>query len=256
MISNIFSSFDVFEFRYMYFIYPIFILIFPTILILSSSFYIWIPNNRNSSILIQPLNIIFSQLSRTYRLHIKRYTIIISSLFIILIFVNLIGIIPYSFRISTHLLFTLSLGLPLWLSIILSRIIYRKKQFIGKLLPDGAPDWLNPFLVLIETVRISVRPLTLSFRLGANIRAGHIVLSLLGNYLAIALTLSLTNTLILIIISIAYILFEFAICLIQAYIFCLLLSLYTDDHTSYTLAYMHSGFGPERGVKPLYFFFF
>ncbi|ESO01858.1 hypothetical protein HELRODRAFT_129744, partial [Helobdella robusta] len=89
---------------------------------------------------------------------------------------------------------------------------------------------LNPFLIIIETVIISVREFTLSFRLAANKRAGHIVLRLLGTYLALTISSSTFNSAILILISSGYIIFKFAICLIQAYIFCLLLSLYTDDH--------------------------
>jgi ATP synthase subunit 6 len=84
--------------------------------------------------------------------------------------------------------------------------------------------------VLIESTRIIVRPITLSFRLAANISAGHIVLGLVGIYAAAAITSSLLSTTLFILLSAGYILFEVAICLIQAYIFCLLLSLYRDDH--------------------------
>ena len=56
---------------------------------------------------------------------------------------------------------------------------------MAALLPIGAPAALNPFLVLIETVRIMARPVTLSVRLIANMRAGHIVLTLIGNYLTV-----------------------------------------------------------------------
>src|ERR1043165_1298380 len=114
--------------------------------------------------------------------------------------------------------------------LIISRFSHNPKKSTAHFLPDGAPDWLNPFLVLIETTRVLVRPLTLSFRLAANIRAGHIVLRLIGIYCASAWFSSLTTTIFLTISAIGYILFEVAICLIQAYIFCLLLSLYSDDH--------------------------
>jgi ATP synthase subunit 6 len=99
------------------------------------------------------------------------------------------------------------------------------------LLPRGAPAWLSPPLVIIETIRILVRPLTLSFRLAANIRAGHIVLGLVNIYLARAFS-SFISFSTLLTIRVVYTLFEVGICLVQAYIFCLLLSLYSDDHTS------------------------
>lgn len=112
-------------------------------------------------------------------------------------------------------------------------MIKNLKASIAHLLPDGAPDWLNPFLVLIETSRVIVRPLTLSFRLAANIRAGHIVLGLIRIYSAAALLTSYGAFLSLLATTIFYIIFEIAICLIQAYIFCLLLSLYANDHAHY-----------------------
>jgi ATP synthase subunit 6 len=95
----------------------------------------------------------------------------------------------------------------------------------------GAPAPLNPFLVIIETVRILVRPITLSVRLTANMRAGHIVLTLVGNYLTARFFISsIFSILLLISIQVLYTIFEFGISLIQAYIFCLLITLYSDEH--------------------------
>lgn len=232
MILDIFSSFDRYEFNSISIISnPI---IITSIMILLALLFspIWLSQRRVRTIILSPINLIYNQLRRTQRKYLKGYTLTISILFLVLIIINLMGIIPFSFRISSQLIYTLALGLPLWIRLIISRIIKNKKEFIAKLLPDGAPDWLNPFLVLIETISISVRPLTLSFRLAANIRAGHIVLGLIGIYLSVAINSSIFNTIILLIISSRYIIFELAICLIQAYIFCLLLSLYSDDHTN------------------------
>ncbi len=100
-------------------------------------------------------------------------------------------------------------------------------------MPGGAPDWLNPFLVIVETLRIIVRPITLSFRLAANITAGHIILGLIGIYTRAAVFSSSTAFLFLLFVQTGYVLFEVGICLIQAYIFCLLATLYADEHPSY-----------------------
>lgn len=228
MISDIFSAFDPSSFNSII-PSPIFIIINITIvLFIQLSF--WPSSYRIRTPLFLFKSVIISQLNRTFSSHLKGLNNYISALFIIIILINTLGLIPYQFSLSRHLIFTLSLGLPLWISIILSRITKFPKIFIAHFLPDGAPDWLNPFLVLIETTRITVRPLTLSFRLAANIRAGHIVLGLLGLYAAASLFSSITASIFLIPTAIGYILFEIAICLIQAYIFCLLLSLYSDDH--------------------------
>nr|YP_009974947.1 ATP synthase F0 subunit 6 [Platynereis bicanaliculata]QNJ33921.1 ATP synthase F0 subunit 6 [Platynereis bicanaliculata] len=168
--------------------------------------------------------------SRTYGAHIKGFNSFIVALFIIIININLMGLLPAVFSYSSHLLFTLSFGLPLWFSLIISAITFNLSSWVAGLLPGGAPHWLNPFLVLIETISIMVRPLTLSFRLAANMSAGHIVLTLIGSYCAASVFSSPMSLIILLSIQVGYIMFELGICLIQSYIFCLLLSLYSDDH--------------------------
>jgi ATP synthase subunit 6 len=75
-----------------------------------------------------------------------------------------------------------------------------------------------------------VRPITLSFRLAANIRAGHIVIGLLGIYASSAFFVSSSSFITLMLIQIFYFIFEIGISLIQAFIFCLLITLYSDDH--------------------------
>jgi F-type H+-transporting ATPase subunit a len=97
-------------------------------------------------------------------------------------------------------------------------------------LPGGAPGWLNPFLVLVESVRIFVRPITISVRLVANMRAGHVVLCLIGIYCVCYFFLSWYLFLIILVVQISYIMFELGIGGIQSYIFRLLMSLYADDH--------------------------
>merc|ERR1711893_531541 len=86
---------------------------------------------------------------------------------------------------------------------------------------------LIPFLVLVETVRIIIRPLTLTVRLIANIRAGHIVMSLIANCLVRA---SISALIPVFLINVGYTLFEVFVCFIQAYIFTLLVKLYAEEH--------------------------
>lgn len=191
----------------------------------------WINPNRLFWFVSIPLRVIYEQSLRTFSVHLKGFPSLLVSLFILLVFTNFRGILPYVFRLSSHLLFTLVLGLPLWLGLILSGVFYSLRRVLASLLPSGAPRWLNPFLILIETVRMIVRPITLSFRLAANISAGHIVLTLISVYLVFRVFILRSGiTVFLLLVEVGYTLFEFGICMIQAYIFCLLLSLYTEDH--------------------------
>nr|YP_009250798.1 ATP synthase F0 subunit 6 [Namalycastis abiuma]AMY15501.1 ATP synthase F0 subunit 6 [Namalycastis abiuma] len=191
-----------------------------------------IPSNHKWSV-YSLMSMMNTQSDRTSGRHLKGFNHTIVTLFTLIIMINAMGLLPYVFSFSSHLLFTLTFGLPLWLSLICSAVMYDTKSWIASLLPGGAPDWLNPFLVVIETISITVRPLTLSFRLAANMSAGHIVLSLIGAYAAAAAITNMPVFILLILTQIMYIIFEMGICLIQAYIFCLLLSLYSDDHPSH-----------------------
>lgn len=228
---DIFSSFDPFiNLTYVYISPRFWIFILARIFLIRRRY--WLSFRSLIWALSTPLDVISTQSLRTSSFHIKGLTRIIVGLFIMFIIINFLGLLPYSFSYRRHIVFRLAFGLPLWLSLILSRIVYSPKIFIGGLLPSGAPDWLNPFLVIVESIRIIVRPITLSVRLVANIRAGHIVLRLVGIYRSSYIFSSTVGVIRLLFIQTFYIIFEIGICLIQAYIFCLLITLYADDHPS------------------------
>nr|AMO27002.1 ATP synthase F0 subunit 6 [Amynthas sp. 3 LZ-2016] len=229
MMPDIFSSFDPYMYNTLFPSNSLPIIMNMALILLIQAGY-WMINTRQLTLIAPLKSTMFTQLSRTFSYKLKGTSSILSSTFIILIMVNLMGMVPYAFSTSSHLIFTLALGFPMWLSYIISSAAFSPKKTMAHLLPDGAPDWLNPFLVIIETTSIVVRPLTLSFRLAANMSAGHIVLSLVGIYWASAWFTSTFGASMLILTTLGYVLFEFAICMIQAYIFCLLLSLYSEDH--------------------------
>nr|YP_009408805.1 ATP synthase F0 subunit 6 [Deroceras reticulatum]ASL05740.1 ATP synthase F0 subunit 6 [Deroceras reticulatum] len=154
--------------------------------------------------------------------------LLLSGLMLFLIFNNLIGLTPYVYGVTSSLWFNSSLALILWLLLLVSGFFTSPKQVIAHLAPSGAPMVLIPFLIIIETISILIRPLTLTVRLVANISAGHIVLSLIANVLSSSLPMS--SVILLNLIMIGYMLFEVFVCFIQAYIFTLLVSLYASEH--------------------------
>nr|YP_010400246.1 ATP synthase F0 subunit 6 [Drupella margariticola]UQS75945.1 ATP synthase F0 subunit 6 [Drupella margariticola] len=229
MLVDIFSSFDDNNqvFMSMYILMWLFSLM--TILLFSSSY--WVMSPRWSSMVMVFKDTGSSQVFRSFGMNMGGFINIITGLFMFLILMNLSGLIPYVFSVTSHLAVSLSLGMPLWLSLIISAIFFNPSSVVAGLLPMGAPAPLNPFLVIIETVSILVRPITLSVRLTANMSAGHIVLTLIGNYLTASFFLSSVFSMVLLLsIQILYTIFEFGISLIQAYIFCLLITLYSDEH--------------------------
>nr|YP_005351152.1 ATP synthase F0 subunit 6 [Tegula brunnea]AFB78102.1 ATP synthase F0 subunit 6 [Tegula brunnea] len=232
MLVDIFSSFDDHNFVFM----SLYVLMwFATLSVLAMfNMSFWVGPTRWSYLLNVPKSIIMSQLMRSFGMKLGGFVNVVSSLFLMLIFFNLMGLIPYVFSVTSHLAISFSLGFPLWLSLIISGAVYSPSSSAASLLPGGAPALLNPFLVLVETVSLCVRPITLSIRLVANMSAGHIVLGLIGTYLSSGVFVYSTLAVItLVSVQIFYFMFEIGVALIQAYIFSLLVTLYSDDHPSY-----------------------
>nr|YP_004934826.1 ATP synthase F0 subunit 6 [Leucophytia bidentata]AEQ93821.1 ATP synthase subunit 6 [Leucophytia bidentata] len=140
---------------------------------------------------------------------------------------NLVGLVPFVYGVTSSLWFASTLALTMWGLLIFSGWLFAPKASAANLAPSGAPTSLLPFLVLIETVSVVIRPLTLTVRLIANISAGHIVLALVANCLT---GLGLVAGMGVFLVGVGYTLFEVFVCVIQAYIFTLLVSLYVQEH--------------------------
>jgi len=153
-------------------------------------------------------------------------TFIFISLFSLIIFNNFLGLFPYIFTRTSHITLSLGLALPLWLSFIIYGWINHTQHIFAHLVPQGTPRVLIPFIVCIETIRNVIRPGTLAVRLAANIIAGHLLLTLLGNtgpsLSYIIITLLLVGQLILLVL-------ESAVAIIQSYVFAILRILYSRE---------------------------
>lgn len=148
------------------------------------------------------------------------------SLFSIILFNNFIGLFPYIFTRTSHLILTLTLALPLWLSFLLYGWINNRQHIFAHLVPQGTPSILIPFIVCIETIRNIIRPGTLAVRLTANIIAGHLLITLLGNT---GPTLSSILLGLLLTVQIALLILESAVAIIQSYVFAVLRTLYSSE---------------------------
>merc|ERR1711933_410372 len=148
------------------------------------------------------------------------------SIFFFIIFSNFIGLIPYIFTSTSHLSITLVLALPIGLGTILFSIVFQYNNLLAHLVPLGTPAFLIPIIVIIETVRNIIRPMTLSIRLAANIVAGHLLLTLLGSQ---GPGVSFLVLPILIVSLILLLLLEVAVACIQSYVFTIISSLYLNE---------------------------
>nr|YP_010272319.1 ATP synthase F0 subunit 6 [Meloe mediterraneus]UKE80240.1 ATP synthase F0 subunit 6 [Meloe mediterraneus] len=156
----------------------------------------------------------------------KGGTLIFVSLFSFILINNFMGLFPYIFTSTSHMVLTLGLALPLWLTFMLYGWINHTIHMFAHLVPQGTPPILMPFMVCIETISNVIRPGTLAIRLSANMIAGHLLMTLLGNT---GTTLSIYMVNILIIIQLLLLLLESAVSIIQSYVFAVLTTLYSSE---------------------------
>lgn len=193
-------------------------------LIIAPSIYWFIPNRYQ--ILIHKIIITINNEFKILLPKIgENITLIFVSLFLFILFNNIIGLLPYIFTRSRHITFTITIALPLWIRLIIFGWANKTQSIFAHLIPIGTPTALMPFMVLIETTSNLIRPGSLAVRLTANIIAGHLLIRLLGNNASNA-TLIIPF---IILCQIGLILFESAVAVIQAYVFSVLRTLYTRE---------------------------
>nr|WKU83853.1 ATP synthase F0 subunit 6 [Ceriana willistoni] len=156
----------------------------------------------------------------------KGMTLMFISLFSLILFNNFLGLFSYIFTSTSHLILTLTLALPLWLAFMIYGWINHTQHMFTHLVPQGTPSILMPFMVCIETISNIIRPGTLAVRLTANMIAGHLLLTLLGNT---GPNLSFILVTILLIVQILLLLLESAVAIIQSYVFTVLSTLYSSE---------------------------
>jgi len=172
-------------------------------------------------------NSLIRKLAEEIIIHTKKIesSIFFVSIFLFILINNVIGLIPYVFTATAHLTVSLTLALTIWIALILFGWINKTTRIFIHLVPVGTPSVLIPFIVIIETIRNFIRPGSLAVRLTANIIAGHLLITLLGNNLINNFTLII----IIIWLFIGLILFELAVAFIQSYVFITLSTLYSRE---------------------------
>ena len=161
---------------------------------------------------------------------VKGVYLFVSSIFFTVFLYNFLALFPHIFSVTSHILVTLPFSYRFWLGIIIFRVVKSLKDFLAHLIPVGTPLGLVSFMVVVELLRNAIRPLALTFRLTANIIAGHLLMSLIGRALIFLpfrfiLFGSLFQSLLVFI--------ELGVSVIQAYVFSTLLLLYVSESSSH-----------------------
>lgn len=185
----------------------------------------WLIPSRYNILWIKLINYIYYEFKTLINYSFSNIIIFIC-LFIFIITNNFFGLFPYIFTSSRHLRFSLSISLSIWITIIIYGWLNYTNDIFSHLTPIGTPSILIPFMVLIESISLAIRPITLSVRLTANIIAGHLLLSLLGSTGTI---ISFSIIIFLLLTQILLFILEISVSLIQAYVFSILSSLYRRE---------------------------
>jgi ATP synthase subunit 6 len=187
-----------------------------------------VANNRWQTLLEMFYQMILNVVNENAGVKAKKFFPLIFTTFVIILTCNLIGMIPYSFTVTSHLIVTFSTALAIFTGINILGILKHGKHFLSLFFPPGAPMALAPLLVLIESISYIFRVLSLSIRLFANLMSGHTLLKILATFSWGIVSL---NGLFLLPILIIFIVtgLEMAIAFLQAYIFAVLLCIYLND---------------------------
>ena len=159
------------------------------------------------------------------------YYTLINSMFFMILFINVIGIFPYFFSISTHVSMTIGMSLTIILFCLLNSLMMHFDHFFASFTPQNSPIALAPLLSIIETISFIARIISLGVRLAANICAGHLLISIISmfgyacTFSSYWFILSVLPSIILIFV----ILLEICVAFIQSYIFIVLSIIYIEE---------------------------
>lgn len=162
----------------------------------------------------------------------KKYFPLIFTTFTFLLFSNLIGMIPYSFTTTSHLIVTFTLSVSIFIGVTIIGFQKHGIHFFSFLLPPGAPLALAPFLVVIELVSYSFRAISLGVRLFANMMAGHTLVKILSGFAWTMMSLGgvmFVASFIPFAVVFALTFLEVGVACLQAYVFTILTCIYLND---------------------------
>nr|YP_009178364.1 ATP synthase F0 subunit 6 [Caracal caracal]AKE36122.1 ATP synthase F0 subunit 6 [Caracal caracal] len=206
----------------------ILIIMFPSIMFPSPSRLI---NNRLISLQQWLVQLTSKQMLAIHNHKGQTWALMLMSLILFIGSTNLLGLLPHSFTPTTQLSMNLGMAIPLWAGTVITGFRHKTKASLAHFLPQGTPVPLIPMLVIIETISLFIQPMALAVRLTANITAGHLLMHLIGGATLALMNINTSIALITFIILILLTILEFAVALIQAYVFTLLVSLYLHDNT-------------------------
>jgi len=164
--------------------------------------------------------------------HGMRFFPLVFTIFMFIVLANLIGFIPYSFTVTSHIIITVALALIVFFTVIVVGLKEHGLHFFKLFVPSGVPIYILPLVVAIEIISFLSRPLSHSVRLFANMLAGHITLNVFGGFVVMLLGAAGATKLISILpfaMTIGLDALELLVAFLQAYVFAMLTCMYLND---------------------------
>ena len=171
-------------------------------------------------------NFIAKMISDTAGSKAKPYFPFIFSLFMFVLFCNMVGMLPYSFTVTSHIIVTLILAIFIFIAVTIIGFIKHGFGYLKLFVPSGVPILLLPLITVIEIISYLSRPVSLSVRLFANMMAGHTMLKVFGGFV---ISLGLLGGWLPLSFSVALTGLEILVAFLQAYVFAILTCIYLND---------------------------
>jgi len=156
----------------------------------------------------------------------KSYFPFIFSLFMFILFCNMIGMLPYSFTVTSHIIVTFVLAAIVFIGVTIIGFVKHGIKYLELFVPKGVPVALLPLIIIIEIISYLSRPVSLSVRLFANMMAGHTMLKVFGGFV---ISLGLLGGWLPLGFSVALTGLEILVAFLQAYVFAILTCIYLND---------------------------
>ncbi len=157
---------------------------------------------------------------------------LVFSLFMFVLFANVVGLIPYSFSVTSQIVITASLALLVFFTVIIHGFWMHGLHFLKLFAPSGIPIYILPLIVAIELLSFLARPISHSVRLFANILAGHITLQLVASFVTMIGALGVFGwfaAAVPLVFTVALFALELLVAFLQAYVFAILTCIYLND---------------------------
>lgn len=156
----------------------------------------------------------------------RQYFSLIFSIFIFVLVSNLLGMAPYGFATTSHIIVTFTMAIAVFIIVTIIGFLRHGLHFLSLFCVDGIPKWIAPLIIVIELFTYLARPISLSIRLAANMIAGHVLLKIAAGFVVMLGVIFGALPIPLLVLLSG---FEIFVAVLQAYIFAILTCVYLND---------------------------